>query len=71
MKRIDIIGQNGNDGQVYDTVAIDGVVYRHNDNGRYALYLKTKTGTWHESASVTNDELEAGSEFRRCNQGNA
>lgn len=62
MKRIDIIGQNGNDGQVYDTVAIDGVVYRHNDNGRYALYLKTKTGTWHESASVTNDELEVGSE---------
>lgn len=71
MKHIDIIGQNGNDGKVYETVAIDGVVYRHSDSGRYALYLKTKTGTWHESASVTNDELEVGNEFRRCNQRNA
>lgn len=58
MKRIDIIAQNGNDGQVYDTVAIDGVVYRHNENGMYALYLKTKNGTWAESAKVTNEDLE-------------
>lgn len=62
MDRIDLISLNGGDGEHYDTVAIDGVVYRHNSNGRYALYLKTKTGTWCESASVTNDELEVGSE---------
>lgn len=56
--RTDIIGQNGNDGQIYDTKTIDGVVYRKNNNGRYALYLKTKTGAWCESASVTNEDLE-------------
>ena len=62
LARIDIIATSDGSGEHYDTVAIDGVVYRHNDNGRYALYLKTKTGTWHESASVTNDDLEVGNE---------
>lgn len=60
IKRIDIIGQNGNDGQVYDTVAIDGVVYRKNPNCIYALYLHVKTGSWRVSALVKNDELEVG-----------
>lgn len=58
LTRTDIIGQNGNDGQVYDTVCIDGVVYRHNDNGRYALYLHTKTGSWRVSALVKNEDLK-------------
>lgn len=58
ISRIDIIATSDGTGEHYGTVVIDGVVYRHNNNGRYALYLKTKTGAWHESASVTNDELE-------------
>lgn len=58
MNRIDIIGQNGNDGQIYDTKTIDGVVYRKNPTGTYAHYLHTKTGSWRESALVTNKELE-------------
>lgn len=37
---------------------IDGVVYRKNPTGTYALYLHTKTGSWRESALVTNKELE-------------
>lgn len=57
MKRIDIIGQNGNDGQVYETVAIDGAVYRKNPNCIYALYLHTKTGSWRVSALVKNEDL--------------
>ena len=58
MNRIDAIGHNGGEALHYDTKTIDGVVYRHNNNGRYALYLKTKTGAWCESASVTNEDLE-------------
>lgn len=61
MNRIDIIGQNGNDGQVYETVAIDGVVYRKNTNCIYALYLHTKTGSWRVSALVKNEDLINGS----------
>ena len=57
MKRIDISGQNGNDGQVYEPVAIDGVVYRRNPNCIYALYLHTKTGSWRVSALVKNEDL--------------
>lgn len=57
MKRIDQIGHNGGDGQHYDTKTIEGVVHRKGPSD-YALYLKTKTGTWHESASVTNKDLE-------------
>ena len=57
MKRIDIIGQNGNDGQGYETASIDGVVYRKNPNCIYALYLHTKTGSWRVSALVKNEDL--------------
>lgn len=45
MERIDLIALNGGDGLHYETVTIDDVVYRHNENGMYALYLKTKNGT--------------------------
>lgn len=55
--RTDIIGQNGNDGQIYDTKTIDGVVYRKNPTGAYAHYLHTKTGSWRESALVKNEDL--------------
>lgn len=57
MNRIDQIGLNGGDGLHYETTTIDDVVYRHNENGMYALYLKTKNGTWAESAKVTNEDL--------------
>lgn len=56
--RIDKIGINGATGEHYETVTIDDVVYRHNENGMYALYLKTKNGTWAESAKVTNEDLK-------------
>lgn len=58
MDRIDLIALSGNDGLHYSTVTIDDVVYRHNENGMYALYLKTKNGTWAESAKVTNEDLK-------------
>ena len=58
MDRIDLISLNGGDGEHYETVAIDGVVYRKNQNCIYALYLHTKTGSWRESALVTNKEME-------------
>lgn len=58
MERIDLIALNGGDGEHYSTVTIDDTVYRHNKNGMYALYLKTKNGTWAESAKVTNGDLK-------------
>lgn len=58
MNRIDVISQNGNTGEHYDTVSIDGVVYRKNPNCIYALYLHVKTGSWRVSALVKNEELE-------------
>lgn len=58
MDRIDLIALNGNDGLHYETVTIDDVVYRHNENGMYAMYLKTKNGAWAESAKVTNEDLK-------------
>lgn len=58
LSRIDAIGQNGGEALHYDTKTIDGVVYRKNQAGAYALYLHTKTGSWRESALVTNKELE-------------
>lgn len=62
MDRIDLISLNGGDGEHYETVAIDGVVYRKNPNCIYALYLHVKTGSWRVSALVNNDELEVGNE---------
>lgn len=58
ISRIDIIATSDGSGEHYDTVTIDNVVYRHNENGMYALYLKTKNGTWAESAKVTNEDLK-------------
>lgn len=58
MDRIDLIALNGATGEHYDTATIDDVVYRHNEAGSYALYLHVKTGTWRESAKVTNEDLE-------------
>lgn len=60
MDRIDLISLNGGDGEHYDCVAIDGVVYRKNPNCIYAMYLHVKTGSWRVSAFVKNDELEVG-----------
>lgn len=58
ISRIDIIATSDGSGLHYDTVTIDDVVYRHNEAGSYALYLHVKTGTWRESAKVTNEDLE-------------
>ena len=58
ISRIDIIATSDGSGEHYSTVTIDNVVYRHNKNGMYALYLKTKNGTWAESARVTNEDLK-------------
>ena len=58
MNRIDAIGHNGGEALHYDTKTIDGVVYRKNQSGTYALYLHTKTGSWRESALVRNEDLD-------------
>lgn len=61
LSRIDIIATSDGSGEHYDTVAIDGVVYRRNPNCIYALYLHTKTGSWRVSALVKNEDLINGS----------
>lgn len=58
MNRIDAIGLNGSTGEHYDTKTIDGVVYRKGP-AMYAMYLHTRTGSWRESALITNKELES------------
>lgn len=58
LSRIDIIATSDGSGEHYDTVAIDGVVYRRNPNCIYALYLKTKSGAWCVSAVIKNEDLD-------------
>lgn len=54
--RIDVIGQNGNDGQHY---MVGMTLYKINPNGFYALYCKDEQkDIWRESAHVTNTMLK-------------
>lgn len=60
LSRIDIIATSDGSGEHYDTVTIDGVVYRKNPNCIYAMYLHVKTGSWRVSALVKNEDLGVG-----------
>ena len=44
------------------------VVYKRNPHGLYALYSKTNSDVWRESASVTNNQIEGDSNEDNRNQ---